>query len=248
MIRVPLLFCVFLFHLNLMADVGPKPSRTFSLKYNFSPVPELYKGYYIECRDQNCSSWDTLGAIGPQEFNCNASSCTARAYGFRPYARIILRFSDTILVSNIFEAKGFNSTYDAIISETTLEVTETTSFWAAEDDVSTYVKFLLFSLLIECFAAIYFFRKWLISQKNLKWVALINIISLALMMFVILRLLDSFMGYFLGAVLVILIEAIAYQLLVRINMNMKRALTLSLFANLASFFAAGLSNYFLTHF
>ena len=248
MIRISLLFSALLFGLNAQADIGPKPARTFQLKYNFSPAPELYKGYYIECRDEACTTWDTLEAIGPQEFNCNGSTCTARAYGFSPYARIILRFSDTIMVSNVFEARGFNSTYDAVINETSLVVSETTSFWAAEDTVSTYSKFLLFTLLIESLLAIYFFRKWQISQKNLQWVALINIISLALLMFVVLRLLDGFIGYFLGEVLVILIEAVAYQLLVRQNMTMKRALVLSLVANLVSFFAAFLSNYFLTHF
>lgn len=243
-----LLFLGMLISIRLGADAGPKPTRSFVLEYATEEKPELYKGYFIECMDATCEKWDTLEEKGPQGFFCTESGCEAVAYGFAPYARIILRFSDTILVSNVFKAKGFRSTYKVEIRDTELLVTETTSFWAAEDKAASYFKYLLFNLIIELAFAIYFFRKWQVPMKNLQWIALANVISLAILQFIVLHFAPTFLGLVLGEILVILLEAVTYQLLIREPLTMRRSLTLSALSNVVSFFVGIVIFYFLSRF
>ena len=102
----------------VLADTGPKPSMEFIFKQN---LPEgekhtIVSGILYECDQSDCSDAAPLKEIGPQGFYCDAQSCRAIAYGFAPYHRIEIEFSDEITrQSNLFETAGFDSRYTVTV-------------------------------------------------------------------------------------------------------------------------------------
>ena len=102
----------------VLADTGPKPSMEFEFKQD---LPEgerhtIVSGILFECDRSDCSDAAPLEEVGPQGFYCDAQSCRAIAYGFAPYHRIEIEFSDEITrQSNIFETAGFDSRYTVIV-------------------------------------------------------------------------------------------------------------------------------------
>lgn len=92
-----------------LADTGPKPSMDFT--FIGEPVT-IVSGILYECEQADCSDAAPLEELGPQRFYCDAESCGAVAYGFSPYHKIEIEFSDgKRRASNIFETAGFDSKY-----------------------------------------------------------------------------------------------------------------------------------------
>jgi hypothetical protein len=112
-----LFFQVFLPARIVLADTGPKPTMDFEFK-NEVPVEQIAitSGILYECEQLDCSDASPLEQLGPQGFSCEANSCHAMAYGFSPYHRLEIQFSDgETRQSNIFETAGFNSNYTVIV-------------------------------------------------------------------------------------------------------------------------------------
>jgi len=76
----------------------------------------ISSGTLYECDQSDCSDASPLQELGPQRFTCDASSCSATAYGFAAYHKIEIQFSDEkTRASNIFQTAGFDSTYTVTI-------------------------------------------------------------------------------------------------------------------------------------
>ena len=100
-----------------LADTGPKPTMEFQFKQE---VPgerlTIASGILYECDQPDCGDAAPLAELGPQRFTCEANSCHATAYGFAPYHRIEIVFSDgQTRQSNIFKTAGFDSAYTVTI-------------------------------------------------------------------------------------------------------------------------------------
>jgi hypothetical protein len=97
----------------VLADTGPKPSMDFQFRHEMAGEPlTITSGILFECDQPDCSDAAPLEEGGPQGFRCEASSCSAVAYGFAPYHQIEIEFSDgQTRQSNIFETAGFVSFY-----------------------------------------------------------------------------------------------------------------------------------------
>ena len=110
-----LLFCltIFLPTRLVAADTGPKPSMEFMFSQQSTAEPlTIVSGILYECEQSDCSDAAPLEELGPQGFRCTENSCDAVAYGFAPYHRIEIEFSDgRTRQSNIFETAGFDSRY-----------------------------------------------------------------------------------------------------------------------------------------
>jgi hypothetical protein len=106
------------------ADTGPKPTMDFEFLQNASGAQlTILSGILYECQQSDCSDAKPLTRGGPQGFSCDQTSCHALAYGFSPYHRIEIQFSDgTTRRSNIFQTAGFNSRYQVTIGEADLLV------------------------------------------------------------------------------------------------------------------------------
>jgi hypothetical protein len=99
------------------ADTGPKPTMDFQFQQDLSGGPlTITSGILYECEQPDCSDAAPLAELGPQRFTCEANSCYAMSYGFSPYHRLEIEFSDgQTLQSNIFETAGFNSKYTVTV-------------------------------------------------------------------------------------------------------------------------------------
>jgi hypothetical protein len=107
------------------ADTGPKPSMNFTFTFEITPVPEISSGTLFECSDATCANGESLKQLGPQHFDCTASSCSSLAYGYSQYQRIILEFTDGVTrSSNVFTKSKFAAEYDVKVFADRLEVVE----------------------------------------------------------------------------------------------------------------------------
>lgn len=116
---VPLLFCLQILlpsHIAL-ADTGPKPSMDFEFKPELAgELVTIHSGILYECDQPDCSDASPLEEVGPQGLYCQANRCSATAYGFAPYHRLEIQFSDgQIRRSNVFETAGFDSQYTVTV-------------------------------------------------------------------------------------------------------------------------------------
>ncbi|MFT3891655.1 MAG: hypothetical protein QM730_08495 [Anaerolineales bacterium] len=106
------------------ADIGPKPTMEFDFQQDASVGKvSITSGILYECNQADCSDAAPLEELGPQRFTCEEFHCSALAYGFAPYHRIELQFSDgKTRQSNIFETINFDSNYRVIVHENDLTV------------------------------------------------------------------------------------------------------------------------------
>ncbi len=108
---------------TVFADVGPKPSMEFEFKGLSEGEITIVSGALYECSQSDCSDAAPLGELGPQGFKCNENSCNAMAYGFAPFHRLEIQFSDgRMRQSNIFETVDFYSNYLVTVNPDDLSV------------------------------------------------------------------------------------------------------------------------------
>ena len=107
------------------ADVGPKPSMEFTFNQEFSGTPvTITSGILFECEQPDCQDASPLQELGPQRFSCAAITCSALAYGFSPFHKLEIHFSDGITrTSNIFKTSQFQASYKVSIRQNDLLVT-----------------------------------------------------------------------------------------------------------------------------
>jgi hypothetical protein len=76
----------------------------------------ITSGILYECEQPDCRDATPLEEAGPQGFYCQADRCSATAYGFAPYHRLEIQFSDgQTRASNVFETAGFHSSYTVTV-------------------------------------------------------------------------------------------------------------------------------------
>ena len=102
---------------SVSADTGPKPSMDFTFKQDIPGTPvTITSGILYECDQADCQDAKPLEELGPQRFSCQATSCSAMAYGFSTWHRLEIQFSDgKTRQSNIFETSQFQATYQVTI-------------------------------------------------------------------------------------------------------------------------------------
>jgi len=101
-----------------LADTGPKPRMDFQFQQEMTGEPPvtIMSGILYECDQPDCSDGALIEEVGPQGFRCEVIRCSALAYGFAPYHRIVVEFSDgKTRQSNVFETAGFESNYTVTI-------------------------------------------------------------------------------------------------------------------------------------
>ena len=110
---------------KVAADTGPKPTMDFTFQQEFSGAAvSITSGILYECEQADCQDAKPLMEAGPQRFTCDAASCSALAYGFSPYHRLEIQFSDgKTRSSNIFTTGQFNSYYTVTVRQDDLLVT-----------------------------------------------------------------------------------------------------------------------------
>lgn len=102
---------------EVLADIGPKPTMDFTFEQGIAGQQlTITSGTLYECDQADCQDAKPLMVAGPQRFTCEAAACHALAYGFSPYHRLEIQFSDgKTRQSNIFQTAGFNPIYTVTI-------------------------------------------------------------------------------------------------------------------------------------
>jgi hypothetical protein len=110
---------------RVRADAGPHPSMQFTFISQIKPGPTILSGRLLECTDDTCLQSDTLPELGPQRFECQVNTCYSLAYGYTPYSRLEIEFSDGITRrSNSFTKSEFSANYLVTIQAKSLVVEE----------------------------------------------------------------------------------------------------------------------------
>jgi hypothetical protein len=105
------------------ADIGAKPSMDFEFEYETSQPLHIVEGTLLECSSVDCLDAKPLQEIGPQGLTCDENSCSAIAYGYSDYHRLMIQFSDgKTRASNVFQSDSFFMTYRVIVREDDLIV------------------------------------------------------------------------------------------------------------------------------
>ena len=148
------------------ADIGPKPGMEFSFVQEVAGEPlSITAGGMLECQKSDCSDAKLLVEGGPQGFHCDAKSCSAVAYGFAPYHRIEIQFSDgKTRRSNIFASGGFSSNYQVTIRQDDLLVKDLSSGL----DIFSTASYLLLCACCLSILAVVIVAIVLIARRNAK--------------------------------------------------------------------------------
>ena len=102
---------------TVSADLGPKPTMDFEFQQQTPGAAlTILSGTLYECSQPDCQDAAPLQATHLQFFSCESTSCHATAYGFNPYHRLEVRFSDgKTRQSNVFKTAQFKSVYKVTI-------------------------------------------------------------------------------------------------------------------------------------
>lgn len=214
------------------ADIGPKPSMSFRLKYQTSAPVQLLSGEQMQSFDPGFADARPLAAFGPQGFSARQDHCFSSAYGYAPYQKLVLKYSDRVRESNIFSSVPGDVTYDVLVTDTALIVGSPT---LGERQMGQFLNALRVTLVVELLVAIVF-----VAVCRLPWVVLLgallaNVLSLSFIWLVLPRLgLASTPGFASMELLVVAFEAALIFALHRPKLSLRRALLLATLMNVAS--------------
>jgi hypothetical protein len=211
------------------ADAGPKPSMKFAFAFEIDPLP-IVEGQLIECQDEACADAAPLEVLGPQRFTCTESECTSVAYGYAPYHRLVITFSDRTRESNVFAKSGFAARYVVTVSEDALQVREKQGVGRL-----CCCPNLLLTLLLETWVAAGYLRLSGLPRSLLGWAPVSSLLTLPVVWlgFPLLPLPD---GWVIGLaeVFAVLFEAGFLYLAAHRRVGLRHAALLSVAMNAAS--------------
>ena len=132
------------FPIIVRADIGPKAQMYFKLDYRVEGV-SLVGAQLLECEDAECTNGIPLEEYGPQGFSCSNEKpeCSATAYNFAPYHKLIIEFNDRIRESQVFKKKAFHETYVVAVTESDLQVES-----IKQDNLFEWQAFIVLFLLL----------------------------------------------------------------------------------------------------
>ena len=141
------------------ADTGPKPTMSFDFTQSSAgPKLDVTDGTLLECQQADCSDGQELKQLGPQHFSCSAAACDSLAYGYSPYHKLMIKFSDgKTRANNIFQTAGFDSKYKVTIRPDDLQVEATLNLDVFSPWTYVILCACLLALLLVVVAAIVLF-------------------------------------------------------------------------------------------
>jgi hypothetical protein len=216
--------------ISARADIGQKPSMEFAFEYEIDPV-SIVAGQLIECEDEACETGDPLESLGPQHFTCTESTCSSLAYGYAPYHKLVIEFTDRTRESNVFTKEAFTAAFKVTVSESALLVEEVQS-----GPLRGCCSGLLLTLVLETLVASVYLSVFHLPRVVLGWVPLSSVLTLPVVWFVFPQLAAP-AGLVLGLAegFAVLFEAGLIYLAVRRTVPLKHVAALSLVMNAASF-------------
>lgn len=235
--KILLTLTVFLISLSAWAEVSPLPEIQFNFIYNTEQKPLINPAgsEFVGCKDRLCIQTEPLGTYGSQRLKCGPGACTAIAYEFEPFARLIMSFEDgSTRISNIFALSNelihkFNvyvNQDDVVVEPVDTPATE--SLWSRPQAWGALALILVLELL--CAAAFILYTKKRFSI--LYGVAIANVITAVVTWaFLVHYVAQSALWWLFGVVL----EAIIIRLINYKDISLKDAGILSIMTNVTSY-------------
>ncbi len=236
-ILVPL-FLLLLLPALVYADIGPKPSMNFNLIYETQQQVSLVGGEQFECETKDCANATPLGKFGPQRLTCQQDRCHSLAYGYSPYQRLFLNFSDKNRESNVFSTDSFNANFNVQVTENALMVEDVTPFLSS-GGVPYFTRALILTIIFEMLTAFIYLSITKISKKVLVSVFVANVISLPVVWFVFPILQNPFLILVFSEIFAVVFEAYFIRSLNKKLITLKQSFSLSIIINLGSLFLGG---------
>jgi hypothetical protein len=110
---------------SVRADAGPHASMQFIFTSRIKPEPSILSGQLLVCKDEACAEPVPLQSLGPQRLECTTDACNSIIYGYHPYYRLEIEFSDGVTRrSNTFTKQAYFANYLVTIQEDSLTVEE----------------------------------------------------------------------------------------------------------------------------
>ena len=215
----------------VQADTGPKPGMDFEFDFDGDPL-QIISGQQLECQDELGTDCQPLEELGPQGFSCTPIGCSSLAYGYAPYHKLVVEFSDRSRESNVFPTAGFNSIYKVAVGADSLQVK------AAGSNPNPFVACVSMpiSLAVELVVAAIYLLIFHLPKRWLGWVLLVNLLTLPLVWFAFPLLgLPALWITILSEAFVFLVEALLLKLFSGGRLSWTHALALSLVMNAASY-------------
>ena len=228
------------------ADLGPKPSMYFSLKYEISEDIKLEGCEQYQCEKSDCSDAALLERLGPQGTNSLERACQSVAYGYSPYQKLVLKFSDKTRESNVFKADDslLNSDFNVIVKKDSLEIGDN-GILPALTVVPSFGAFVLafgITIFLEMVTATAFCLILKLKLKILLSVLLGNFLTLPFVWFVF-PLISSIIPWLLilviSEVFAVIVETFVIFLLNRKRITFIKSLILGILMNALSLVVGG---------
>lgn len=235
--KILLVLAIFLGSLPIRAEVSPLPEIQFNFIYNTEQKPLINPraSEFIGCKDRLCVQTEPLGIYGSQRMDCGPGTCTATAYEFEPFARLIISFEDgSTRMSNIFALSNeLIHKFNVYVNQDmlTIEPVDTPaseSLWSRPQAWGALALILVLELL--CAAAFILYTKKRFTI--LYGVAIANVITAVVTWsFLVHYVAQSALWWLFGVVL----EAILIHIINRKDISLKDASMLSIMTNVTSY-------------
>ena len=107
------------------ADISPKPNMSFEFIYETDEPLTIISGIQLQCQDPDCLDASPLDEDERQLLTCTATKCGSYAFGYSPFHRLVITFSDGVTrESNTFGKNYFEANYKVTVRSDNLEVRE----------------------------------------------------------------------------------------------------------------------------
>jgi hypothetical protein len=223
------------------ADTAPKPTMKFNIHYETQNQITLLGGEQYQCEDKNCEEIKALGEYGPQRFTCENNSCSSLAYGYSPYQKLVLNFSDKTRESQIIHTEAFNAEFNVKVTDSSLIIEETTPI-TSRGRVPSFIKALIITLILELLVALIYLSITKISKRILLYVLIANVISLPIVWFLFPSIKITslvFLMFVLSEIFAVVFEAYFIYHLNKKIISLRKSFVLSTIMNLVSLFVGG---------
>lgn len=244
------------------ADLGPKPEADIQVTLNGRNVPDsVFNAEMLVCYKEgqngfgnkevipqlNISEYDSANDCywkpAPLAWSaeCRNSSCH---FGYMLPSSfklaVYIPSLDKVFITNEVSRTNFNSEYDAELSSSGSAVIRETTPLVRKDNITSFVKALIITLILELLTALIFVLASKLTKKMLITVFVANIISLPIVWFFFPLIKLVPLVILLSEIFAVVFEMYFIYLIHKKTISLKKSFILSILMNLASFVLGGL--------
>jgi len=163
---------LFLPPIPVQADLGPKPSESFTFIFKISKV-DIVRGQLFQCDDPACQDAKPLQQAGVQGFGCEIDACHSTAYSYTKYQKLVITFTDGERASNVFTKSSFEAQFTVTVLPDSLQVKETSPASSRACCPS-----LGLTLVLETLLASIYLSAFHLPRPILGWVPIASLLTL----------------------------------------------------------------------